>query len=180
MKIGLLFGSFNPIHIGHLVIANYMAEFTDLDQVWLVVSPHNPLKSKKNLSDARKRLAVVRKAIGEKPKIKVSDVEFTLPQPSYTINTFEALDRKYPKNIFVLIIGSDNLQLFHKWKDYKKILEGYKIYVYPRILALKKRPSWAVKNHSNIRIVDAPRIDISSTFIREQLRKGKDVRYFLP
>src|ERR1035437_2089903 len=143
MKIGLLFGSFNPIHIGHLAIANYMAEFTDLEQVWLIVSPHNPLKEKKSLADARKRLAQVKKAIkghtpaplkrGKTAKIKVSDVEFSLSQPSYTINTLEVLNKKYPQHKFVLIIGSDNLNRFHQWKDYKKILSKHKIYVYPRL-----------------------------------------------
>lgn len=180
MKIGLLFGSFNPVHIGHLVIANYMAEFTDLDQVWLVVSPHNPLKDKKSLADSKKRLISVKKAIGRNSKIKSSDIEFNLPQPSYTINTLHCLRKKYPKNKFVIIIGSDNLKLFHKWKDYKKILEGYEIYVYPRISTFKNRPSRIIKKYSNIRMVDAPRIDISSTFIREQIKQGKDVRYFIP
>jgi|ERR1035437_4723451 nicotinate-nucleotide adenylyltransferase len=180
MKIGLLFGSFNPIHIGHLVIANYMAEFTDLEQVWLVVSPHNPMKEKNSLADAQKRLAAVKKAVGKNPKIKVSDVELSLPQPSYTINTLEVLGKKYPQHKFVLIIGSDNLNMLHKWKDYKKILSKYKIYVYPRLGVANLT---GFKNLSglsrNIKMIDAPRIDISSTFIREQMKKGKDVRYFL-
>lgn len=180
MKIGLLFGSFNPIHIGHIAIANYMAEQTDLDQVWLVVSPHNPLKEKKSLADAKKRFASVKKAIGRNSKIKVSNVEFALPQPSYTINTLEVLRKKYPKNKFLLIIGSDNLNLFHKWKDYKKILSDYKIYVYPRALSpLKRGAGGIVKNHRNVKIVNAPLIDISSTFIREQMKKGKDVKDLL-
>ena len=189
MKIGLLFGSFNPIHIGHLAIANYMAEFTDLDQVWLVVSPHNPLKEKNILEDARKRLAQVKKAIkrhtpaplkrGKIAKIKVNDVEFKLPQPSYTIHTLEVLNKKYPKNKFVIIIGSDNLNRFNKWKDYKKILSDYKIYVYPRLSPLKKGVGGILKNHRNIKMINAPRIDISSTFIREQMKKGKDMRYFM-
>ena len=179
MKIGLLLGSFNPIHIGHLVIANYMAEFTDLDQVWLVVSPHNPLKDKKGLADAKKRFGSVKKAIGKNSKIKTSDIEFSLSQPSYTINTLNCLSKKHPKNKFVIIIGSDNLNLFHKWKDYKKILTGYEIYVYPRLSVLKMLAWKAIKNYSNIKMVDAPRIDISSTFIREQMKKGKDMRYFL-
>ena len=189
MKVGLLFGSFNPIHIGHLAIANYMAEFTDLDQVWLVVSPHNPLKEKNTLEDARKRLAQVKKAIkrhtpaplkrGKTAKIKVSDVEFSLPQPSYTISTLEVLNRKYPKRKFVLIIGSDNLNTLHKWKDFKKILSDYKIYVYPRLIPLNKGGYRGVLTHRNVKLVNAPRIDISSTFIREQMKKGKDMRYFL-
>ena len=179
MKIGLLFGSFNPIHIGHIAIADYMAEQTDLDQVWLVVSPHNPLKEKKSLTDAKKRFASVKKAIGRNSKIKISDIEFELPQPSYTINTLEVFRKKYPKNKFTLIIGSDNLNLFHKWKNYKKILSDYKIYVYPRISPLKKVAGGIVKNHRNVKIVNAPLIDISSTFIREQMKKGKDVRCFV-
>ena len=175
MKIGLLFGSLNPIHIGHIAIANYMAEQTDLDQVWLVVSPHNPLKEKKSLANAKKRFASVKKAIGRDSKIKVSDVEFKLPQPSYTINTLRVFRKKYPKNKFTLIIGSDNLNLFHKWKDYKKILSDYKIYVYPRSGSDGEK----LKNHSNIKMVDAPLIDISSTFIREQMKKGNDVKKLL-
>ena len=186
MKIGLLFGSFNPVHIGHLAIANYMAEFTDLQQVWLVVSPHNPLKNKKDLADGKKRLAQVKKAVGKNPKIKVSDIEFALPQPNYTIHTLEVFKKKFPKYNFVLLMGSDNLNLFHKWKDYKRILNSYKIYVYPRFSPLKGLPAGKAgglrgifKNHSHIKTVNAPRIDISSTFIREAMKKGKDVRYFL-
>jgi nicotinate-nucleotide adenylyltransferase len=179
MKIGLLFGSFNPIHIGHLVIANYMAEFTDLDQVWLVVSPQNPLKSKNILSDSRKRLATVKKAVGGNPKIRVSDVEFSMPQPSYTINTLAALSKKYAKDKFVLIMGSDNLNLFHKWKDYKKILAGYEIYVYPRHGKTNLSGFKSLTGFKGVKLVNAPRMDISSTFIREQIKKGKDVRYFL-
>lgn len=179
MKIGLFFGSFNPIHIGHLIIANYMSEFTDLEQVWLVVSPHNPLKEKKILSDSRKRLAAVKKAVGKNARIKVSNIEFSLRQPSYTINTLEVIKKKFPQHTFVLIIGSDNLSTFHKWKEYQKILRNYKVYVYPRMSSLKRK-SQQILNHSNIKMVDAPRIDISSTFIREQLKKGRDVRYFIP
>ena len=159
-----------------------MSEFTDLDQVWLVVSPHNPLKAKNSLADARKRLAAVKKAIGKNPKIKVRDVEFSLPQPSYTINTLEVLSKKYPQHKFVLIIGSDNLNTFHKWKDYKKILSKYKIYVYPRVISPLQMGAGGIgilKNHHNTKLINAPRIDISSTFIREQMKKGKDVRYFL-
>lgn len=174
MKIGLFFGSFNPIHIGHLAIANYMAEFTDLQQVWLVVSPRNPLKSKKGLADAAKRLLVVKKAVGKDPKIKVSDVEFGLPQPSYTIHTLEALKKKSPKHEFILIIGSDNLAVFHKWKDYKEILDKFRVYVYPRLDITGKL------KHRNIKIMDAPRMDISSTFIRDAIKKGKDIRCFIP
>ena len=176
MKVGLLFGSFNPIHIGHVAIAKYMAEKTDLEQVWLVVSPHNPLKEKKSLADGKKRLAQVKKAIGRNSKIKVSDVEFKLSQPSYTINTLELLKKKYTKNIFSLIIGTDNLSSFSKWKDYKKILKEYTIYVYPR----SGSDGGKLMSHSNVKMIDAPLLDVSSTFIREQMKKGKDVRDLIP
>ncbi len=175
MKIGLLFGSFNPIHIGHLAIANYMAEFTDLDQVWLIVSPHSPAKDKKGLASATSRLFNVQKAVGKNPKIKVSDIEFFLSEPSYTIHTLEKLSAKFPKNKFVLIIGADNLTQLTEWKDCKTILSNYKIYVYPRTGARR-----VFKNHKNVKLVKSPIIDISSTFIREQVKKGKDMRYFLP
>jgi nicotinate-nucleotide adenylyltransferase len=185
MKIGLLFGSFNPLHIGHLAIANYMAEFTDLQQVWLVVSPRNPLKSKSFLTDAHKRLALVKKAVGVNKKIKVCALEFSLPQPSYTINTLELLNKKHPNDEFVLIIGSDNLITFHKWKDYKKILSEYKIYVYPRLSPsikqkLKKISTIGrLKNHPHIKLVNAPIIDVSSTFIRKAIKKGKNMNFFV-
>lgn len=169
MKIGLLFGSFNPIHSGHIAIARYMAEFTDVEQVWLVVSPHNPLKEKKSLADAEKRFAAAKKAIGRNSKIKVSNVEFDLLQPSYTINTLEFFRKKYPENKFSLIMGSDNLSIFTRWKDYKKILRDYKIYVYPR----SGSDVGKLKSYRNVKIMDAPRINISSTLIRNQMKQGK-------
>ena len=175
MKIGLFFGSFNPIHIGHLAIANFMSEFTDLNQVWMVVSPQNPFKSESSLMDARKRFALVKKAIGRNPKIKAVDLEFTLPQPSYTITTLKVLSKKFSQDKFVIIIGSDNLSTFYKWKDYKTILSEYELYVYPRSGFTRSK----LKNHANVRIVKAPRMDVSSTFIREAIKKGKDVRYFV-
>lgn len=175
MKVGLLFGSFNPIHMGHIAIANYMAESTDLAQIWLVVSPQNPLKEKKSLADAKKRFAQVKKAIGKHSKIKVCDVEFKLPQPSYTIHTLEVLKKKYPKNKFTLIIGSDNLRLFHKWKNYEKILKDYRMYVYPR--TGYDGGEW--KNHPKIKFADATKIDVSSTLIRRQMKQGKDVKGLL-
>ena len=176
MKVGLLFGSFNPIHIGHVAIAKYMADKTDLEQVWLIVSPHNPLKEKKSLVDSKKRLAQVKKAIGENSKIKVSNVEFKLTKPSYTINTLELLKKKFPKNKFALIIGTDNLSSFSKWKDYKKILKDYTIYVYPR----EGSDGGKLMSHSNVKMIDAPLLDVSSTFIREQIKKGKDVKELIP
>jgi len=176
MKIGLLFGSFNPIHIGHIAIAKYMSEFTDLQQVWFVVSPHNPLKDKNSLSDAKKRFASVKKAVGKYPDIKVSNIEFGLPVPSYTIHTLEKLTKKYSRHNFVLIIGSDNLGTFYKWKEYKKILANHTLYVYPR----SGFNGGKLKNHRNVKMMKAPRIDISSTFIRAQLKKGKSVRHLIP
>ena len=176
MKIGLLFGSFNPIHIGHLAIADYIAENTDLNRIWLVVSPQNPLKEKNTLADAKIRLAGVKKAVAGNSKIRVSNIEFSLTVPSYTFDTLEALKKKYPQHTFVLIIGSDNLSIFHKWKDYKKILSNYKIYVYPRAGS----DGGKLKNHRNVKLIDAPLLEVSSTFIREQMKKGKDISYLLP
>lgn len=176
MKIGLLFGSFNPIHNGHMAIANYMARYTGLDRVWLVVSPHNPFKMKSTLADAKKRLARVKKVIGRNVKIKVSDIEFTLAQPSYTIHTLDVLKKKYPECNFSLIIGADNLRAFHKWKDYKKILAGHKVYVYPR-------PGYVIvttRNHRNLKLVNAPRFDISSTSIRDRIKGRKSVKHLIP
>lgn len=180
MKIGLLFGSFNPIHVGHVAIAKYFSKESDLDQVWLVVSPHNPMKEKKILIDAKKRLAQVKKAIGKNSKIKVCEIEFKLSQPSFTIKTLQALNKIQPKHEFVLIIGYDNLRLFHKWKDYKKILSNYQIYVYPRNSPQNNRGLKSLSQHRNIRIFKAPLLDVSSTFIREGVKKGKDMAKFLP
>ncbi len=185
MKIGLLFGSFNPIHIGHIAIAKYMAEHTDLNRVWLVVTPHNPLKEKRFLAEENKRLSSVKKAIGKNSKIKVCDVEFSLPQPSYTINTLTFLKKKYPQHDFVLIIGSDNLNLFHKWKDHKKILLDFELYVYPRFSPLKREnversETRGIPSRRNIKLFDAPLLDVSSTFIRDQIKKGKGVKHLLP
>ena len=176
MRIGLFFGSFNPIHIGHVAIAKFMAEETDLDRVWFVVSPHNPLKDKRSLLGAKRRLSAVRRAVAGNSKIKVSDIEFKLPQPSYTIHTLHRLRRKYPQHTFVLIIGADNLAGFRKWKDYKKILAAHAVYVYPRS---DSGPS-GLKKHRNVRVFNAPRIDVSSTFIRSGMRNGKDVSHLIP
>lgn len=180
MKIGLLFGSFNPIHIGHVAIAKYFSKQSDLEQVWLVVSPQNPLKERKSLADGKKRLAQVKEAIGKNSKIQVCDIEFKLPLPSYTIRTLQALKKIKPKHEFVLIIGSDNLSLFHKWKDYKKILSNYRVYVYPRNFLLSKRELRGLFNHRNIKIFEASLLNVSSTFIREQMKKRKDVRKLVP
>ncbi|HRH02565.1 MAG TPA: nicotinate (nicotinamide) nucleotide adenylyltransferase [Bacteroidia bacterium] len=176
MKIGLFFGSFNPVHIGHLVIANYMAQYTDLQKVWLVISPHNPLKEKSSLLDDKQRLALVKIAIENNSKLKASDIEFKLPQPSYTITTLVHLKEKYPEHEFALIMGSDNLSTFHKWKNYEEILKYHTLYIYPR----PKHSGEAYKQHSQVKFVDAPVMEISSTFIRQAIADKKDVRYLLP
>ncbi|MBV6442275.1 MAG: nicotinate-nucleotide adenylyltransferase [Haliscomenobacteraceae bacterium CHB4] len=176
MKIGLFFGSFNPIHVGHLIIANYMATQTDLDKVWLVVSPQNPLKPKKTLARDYDRLHLTRLGIGDNPKIQASNVEFDLPKPSYTVDTLAFLKEKYPDREFALIMGGDNLATLHLWKNYEHLLTHYDIYVY-------RRPAfdlgeWAT--HPRVRICEAPLLDISATYIRDCIRKGKSVRYLVP
>lgn len=176
MKIGLFFGSFNPIHVGHMVLANYMLEFTDLQRVWFVVSPHNPFKQKASFLPERQRLELVNLAIADHPKLKASDIEFKLPQPSYTINTLVYLKEKYPKNEFSLIMGSDNLEGFHKWKNYEEILKEHKIYVYPR----PNNDGGKLKNHENIVFTKAPLMEISSTEIRKGIKEKKDMRFFVP
>jgi len=176
MKTGLFFGSFNPIHTGHLIIANYMANFTGLDEVWMVVSPHNPLKEKKALTNMYDRLEMVKLATDRSDQLKVSDIEFGLPQPSYTIDTLTYLHEKYPGKEFALIMGADNLASFKKWKNYELLLQNYKIYVYPRPgIDLSE---W--KDHPGIVITETPQMDISSTFIRKAIQAGKSVQYFIP
>ncbi len=176
-KIGLYFGTFNPIHIGHLIIANHMVEFSDLDEVWFVVTPHNPHKKKKTLLEDHHRLAMVRIAVDEYPKLQASNVEFNLPQPNYTVNTLAYLEEKYPKNNFCLIMGEDNLKSLHKWKNYEVILERYSIYVYPRISEGKVETQF--ENHEKIKKVAAPIIELSSTFIRQGIKDGKNIRPML-
>ena len=178
MKIGLYFGTFNPIHIGHLIIANHMAEHSDLEQIWMVVTPHNPLKKKDTLLDDYQRLHLVRLATEDFPKIKPSDFEFKLPQPNYTVNTLAHLKDKFPQNEFSLIMGEDNLKTFHKWKNYDVILENHNIYVYPRISA--EIENLQFKNHPRIHVISAPIVEISSTFIRENIKKRKNVQPLLP
>ncbi len=176
MKVGLYFGTFNPIHAGHLIIANHMAEFTDLDQIWLVVTPHNPFKKKETLLDDYKRLEMVFLATENYPALKPSDIEFRLPQPNYTVNTLSHLQEKYPQHEFSLIMGEDNLNSLHKWKNYDYILDHHDIYVYPRV-GHQDKPS---VNTSRIHLVDAPIVEISSTFIRDSIKSGKNVRPLLP
>jgi nicotinate-nucleotide adenylyltransferase len=181
-KVGLYFGSFNPIHIGHLAIAGYMTEFTDLEQVWFVVSPHNQLKKKEALLAGHYRLDMVQIAIGDNKKFESSDIEFRLPIPSYTINTLTFLEEKYPRNKFCLIMGEDNLYTLHKWKNPKELLKKCPIYVYPRPNAVK--PSSPVFEQlislADIHFVDAPIMNISGTFIRNGIKNGKNMSYFLP
>ena len=175
-KIGLFFGSFNPIHIGHLIIANYFAEYTDLDEVWFVISPQNPFKEKKTLLDDHHRLALVRIAIEDDRRFWASDMEFKMPQPSYTIDTLTYLEEKYPDKSFVLLAGSDQLPNFHKWKNPDRILELYEMYVYAR-------PGYKgskYDNHGKVKIFRTPLMEISSTFIRQSIREKKDMRYMLP
>ena len=190
MKIGLYFGTFNPIHIGHLVIANYMVEYTDLDEVWLVVSPQNPLKNKSTLLSDIHRLAIVRVAIEDNPKLKACDIEFKLPKPSYTATTLAYLAEKYPKNEFSLIMGEDNLRTLHKWFNYEVILKNYSFYVYPRVLTEQEEidmnktiEEQKVNDFSklpNVHICnEAPIMKISATFIRNAIKQGKDIRYLL-
>ncbi|CAN5527605.1 nicotinate (nicotinamide) nucleotide adenylyltransferase [soil metagenome] len=176
MKVGLFFGSFNPIHVGHMVIANYVLAHTDLDKIWFVVSPQNPLKQKSSLLDERQRLQMVALAIGDNNKMKASNIEFKLPQPSYTINTLAYLKEKYPANKFALIMGSDNLVSFHKWKNYEEILKQYELYVYPRPDSKENDLS----KHKNVKLVNAPLMELSSTDIRNAIKEKKDVRYFVP
>lgn len=178
MKIGLYFGTFNPIHVGHLIIANHMVEHTDLDQIWMVVTPHNPLKKKNTLLDDYHRLQMVHLATEDFPKLKPSDIEFKLSQPNYTVNTLVHLEEKYPSHKFSLIMGEDNLKSFHKWKNYEAILAHHDIYVYPRISAEAENSEF--KNHPKIHLIDAPVVEISSTFIRDNIKKGKNIQPLLP
>ncbi|GAB4260276.1 MAG: nicotinate (nicotinamide) nucleotide adenylyltransferase [Vicingaceae bacterium] len=187
MHIGLYFGTFNPIHVGHLIIANYMAEYTDLDKVWLVVTPNNPLKEKSTLLADYHRLALCRIAVEDNPKLYVSNIEFDLPKPSYTINTLVYLKEKYPQHQFSLIMGEDNLRTFHKWKNHEAIISENKLYVYPRILTVEEleqqnkqaATDYPYKNHPQVVFCDAPIMKVSASFIRNAIKDKKDVRYLL-
>lgn len=175
-KVGLFFGSFNPIHVGHMIIANFMATQTDLDQVWLVVSPHNPLKPKNTLARDYDRLHLVRLAIGDNPKLRASDIEFSLPKPSYTIDTLTYLKEKYPDHAFVLIMGGDNLASLHRWKNYELLLRDHEIYVY-------RRPGYEIpdsySNHPRIHFLEAPLMHISASYIRKAISEGHSVQYLV-
>ncbi|MAB47149.1 MAG: nicotinic acid mononucleotide adenylyltransferase [Flavobacteriaceae bacterium] len=178
MKVGLYFGTFNPIHIGHLTIANHLAEHSDLDQIWFVVTPQSPFKKKSSLLDNRQRYEMVYRATKDYDKLKPSDIEFGLKQPNYTIDTLIYLEEKFPDYEFALIMGEDNLKSFHKWKNYELILENYSVYVYPRISEGKTDTQF--KDHPKIHHVDAPIMELSSTFIRNSIKEGKNVRPMLP
>jgi nicotinate-nucleotide adenylyltransferase len=177
MKTGLFFGSFNPIHIGHLALANYFAEYTDIEQIWFVISPQNPLKKKDSLLSDHLRLEMVEIAVKEESRFNICDIEFKMPKPSYTIDTLTYLSEKYPKREFVLIMGSDGLASFHKWKNHDQIGKLYCRYIYPRDTGEEIDFS----QHPNIKLIEnAPKIEISSSFIRQSIRDGKNIRYFLP
>jgi len=178
LKVGLYFGTFNPIHIGHLVIANHMAEYSDLDKIWMVITPHNPFKKKSSLLDNHHRYQMVQRALEEYPKIEESTIEFDLPQPNYTVNTLAYLQEKYPDYEFCLIMGEDNLKSFHKWKNYEVILENHEIYVYPRISEGVMETQF--DKHPKIHKVAAPIMEISSTAIRNGIKEKKNVRPLLP
>lgn len=174
-RIGIYSGSFNPIHIGHLALANYLCEFEGLDEVWFLVTPHNPLKAQEGLMEDNLRLQLVKAAVEEYPRFRASDFEFHLPKPSYTIHTLEALKQKYPDKAFTLIVGADNWVCFDRWFEAKRIVDEFSLMIYPR-------PGYAVERESlppHVRLVDAPNIEVSSTFIRQAMAEGRDVRYFL-
>ncbi len=189
MKVGLYFGTFNPVHVGHLVIANYMADYTDLDQVWLMVTPQNPLKVKSSLLADYHRLALVKVAIDDNTNLRASDIEFKLPKPSYTATTLAYLKEQYPNNEFSLIMGEDNLRTFHKWFNHEVILKNHKFYVYPRVLTTQEEEEVReignlhdnlLSDHPNVIFChDAPVMKVSSSFVRHAIKEGKDVRYLL-
>lgn len=185
MRIGLYFGTYNPIHVGHLIIANHMAERDDIDQVWLVVSPQNPLKTNHNLLADYHRLALVKIAIDDNFNLRASDIEFSLPKPSYTVDTLAHLREQYPEHQFALIMGEDNLRTFHKWKNYEVILERHQIYVYPRPISpyeisIKVAPAKSeIQNHKNVIITDSPMMHISSTIVRNHIQRGQSIQYLV-
>ncbi|OFY89388.1 MAG: nicotinic acid mononucleotide adenylyltransferase, partial [Bacteroidetes bacterium RIFCSPLOWO2_12_FULL_31_6] len=185
-NIGLYFGTFNPIHVGHLIIANHMVDYTSLDQVWLVVTPQNPLKNKTSLLADYHRLATVRISVEDNTRLKACNIEFDLPKPSYTVNTLVYLKEKYPEHTFSLIMGEDNLRTFHKWKNYQQILENYSIYIYPRLLTEQEKEedqnitsNNLLRSHPNVTIYNAPVMTVSASFIREAIKNKKDVHYLL-
>lgn len=177
MNIGIFSGSFNPIHVGHVILANYIVEFTEIDEIWFLVSPQNPLKTAEELSDQQLRLEMTKLALRKYAKLKVSDFEFDMPKPSYTIDTLRALQEKYPENIFSLIIGADNWNVFESWREYDKIWEEFTLKVYPRLGSRITIPN---KLKHKVEALDSPIVEISSTFIRESIAEGKNISAFLP
>ena len=176
-QVGIFSGSFNPIHVGHVMLGSYMCEFTHLDEVWFVVSPHNPLKDADELLDETIRLEMTRLALENFENLKVSDVEFNLPRPSYTIDTLRFLRNNHPNIVFTLIIGGDNWNEFHKWKSYQQLCEEFSILIYPRLGEEVLVPE---QYQQTIQVVNAPILEISSTFIRNSIKAGKDMRAFVP
>jgi nicotinate-nucleotide adenylyltransferase len=179
-KIGLFFGSFNPIHIGHLILANYILEKSDMEQLWFVVSPQNPFKEKKSLLNDYNRLDMVNLALKNYPKMRASNVEFSLPKPSYTTDTLAYLKEKYPENSFALIMGEDNLKSLHKWKNSEHLIENNQIIVYPRKADGAFSETETTVEHENIHLIDAPILELSATMIREMIKENKNVRPMLP
>lgn len=180
MKIGLFFGSFNPIHIGHLAIANIMAENTDLNKVWFVVSPQNPLKPSKGLLHEFDRFDMVKAAIADNYKFEVSDVEFHLPKPSYTIYTLAHLREKHPGKEFAVIMGEDNLENFTQWKNHEEIVNQFSLYVYPRPAASSRVTNSPLRRHPHVKMINSPLLDISATYIRQCIANNKSIRYLVP
>lgn len=176
-KIGLFFGSFNPVHNGHLMLANYILAFGDIDQVWFVVSPHNPLKPVSDLLPENQRLDLVRFAIDSFARFKLCDIEFAMPRPSFTIDTLTLLSSKHPEKHFSLIMGSDSIDSFHLWKDFETLLSRYTLLVYPRKGGSENNPLY---QHHSVKRIEAPQIEVSSSFIRKGLKQGKDLRFFMP
>jgi len=176
MKVGLYFGSFNPIHTGHLIIANHVANTKLVQQVWLVVSPQNPLKPSKSLLNEYHRLHLAQIAVSNNPALKVSDVEFKLPKPSFTIDTLTYLSEKYPKYEFSIIVGSDSFQNLHRWKNYEVLLKNYPFLVYHR----PQFPIQEIETAKSITVLEAPLLDISATFIRDSIKKGNSIQYLVP
>lgn len=177
-QIGLFFGTFNPIHNGHLILANHFVEHTNLDQIWFVVTPQNPFKQKLSMLANNHRLELVYRATREYPSLQPCTIEFDLPKPNYTIDTLIRLEEKYPDKKFSLLIGEDNLASFHKWKNYEVILDRYPLYVYPRNGSAA--PAKALEKYNNIHLVDAPKVEVASSQIREWIKSGKNVRPLLP